>query len=349
MKITLKEIALLTNAEIVGDEGLSISNVARIQDAGKDDLTFLYLGPYEKYFSTTLASAIFVDKNFKRIRNDITYLVVEEPNKAFFTVIIKYFKPVFDLRNIDKTSSIDPSSILDENVSIGKNVVISPNCKIGKNVKIYHNSVLHDNVQIGEDSIIFSNVTIRENCKIGKRVIIHPGAVIGSDGFGFIPDDKGVYNKIPQIGNVIIEDDVEIGSNVTIDRAALGATLIKRGTKIDNLVQVAHNVTIGENTVISAQTGISGSTKIGNNCMIAGQVGFINHIEIADKTIIIAQSGVTKSITQPGTYMGSPVKPVKESMRLEAHIRNLNEYATRIKLLEDKCRVLESKINLSKD
>ncbi len=344
MNIPIKEIALLTNAKIIGDEGLSITDVARIQEARKGELTFLYLGQYEKYFPSTKASAIFVEKKFQQSRNDITYLVVDEPNKAFFKVLIKYFSSFPFIEGIDSSAFIHPSAHIGEYSAIGKNVVISANCKIGKNVKIFHNTVLLNDVSIDDDSIVFQNVSIREKCKIGKRVIIHPGTVIGSDGFGFFQNEKGEYIKIPQVGNVVIEDDVELGANVTVDRAAIGSTIIKKGTKLDNLVQVAHNVTIGENTVISAQTGISGSTKIGNNCMIAGQVGFINHIEIADKTIIIAQSGVSKSVTQPGTYMGSPLKPAREAMKLEAHYRNLEEYAKRIKQLEEKIESLQKRL-----
>lgn len=345
MEISIKEIALLTNAKIVGDEGLVINGVTRIQDAKKGDLTFLYLNAYKKFFSETQASAIFVDPSFTKSRSNITYLEVKEPNKAFFEVVIKYFSPSFNLNGIDKTAFVHPSAVVGKNAAFGKNVVISEGCKIGDNVKIYHNTVLLQNVVVDDNTIIFQNVSLRENCKIGKRVIIHCGAVIGSDGFGYIRDESGKNIKIPQIGNVIVEDDVEIGANATIDRAALGATIIKKGTKLDNLVQVAHNVSIGENTVISAQTGISGSTKIGNNCMIAGQVGFINHIEIADNTIIIAQSGISKSISKPGVYMGAPAKPVKESMKQESHIRNLSDYAERIKNLEKKIIELEKKVN----
>jgi UDP-3-O-[3-hydroxymyristoyl] glucosamine N-acyltransferase len=203
--------------------------------------------------------------------------------------------------------------------------------------------VILENVEIGDNVLIFPTVTIRENSKIGNNVIIHSGSVIGSDGFGYTPNEKGEYVKIPQIGNVIIEDDVEIGSNVSIDRAMLGSTIIKKGSKIDNLVQIAHNVIIGENTAISAQTGVSGSTEIGNNVIVAGQVGFADHLVIADKVIVAAKSGVSKSLTKPGIYFGSPAKEHREALRLEGHIRSLPDYAAKIKELEKRIEELSKR------
>ena len=224
---------------------------------------------------------------------------------------------------------------------MGKNVVIGPNCKIGNNVKIFHNSVILDNVEVGDNSLIYQNVSIREDSKIGKNVIIHAGAVIGSDGFGYRKDEKGVYNKVPQIGNVILEDDVEIGANTTIDRAALGSTIVKKGTKIDNLVQIAHNVSVGSNTVMSAQSGVSGSVKIGDNVIIAGQVGLAGHLEITDNVVLMAQSGVAKTISKPGLYFGSPAKEARTAKILEAHFRNFPEYVERIKKLEEEIKKLK--------
>jgi len=199
-------------------------------------------------------------------------------------------------------------------------------------------------VEVGENSILFQNISVREDCKIGKRVIIHPGAVIGADGFGYQKDEKGVYIKVPQIGNVIIEDDVEIGANTTIDRAALGSTVIMKGAKIDNLVQIAHNVSVGKNTVISAQSGVSGSVKIGNNVIVAGQVGIAGHLEITDNVILMAQSGVPKTISKPGLYFGTPSKEAKTAKILEAHFRNFPEYVDRIKNLEEEIKRLKEEI-----
>lgn len=345
MEITLKEAALLTGGVLFGNEEDTFCNVAKIEEATEKDISFLYLPQYEKYLATTKAKVVLVKPDLQRNREDINYIVVSNPNLALNLIINTYFKPEFNLSGIDNTACYESDVILGKNIALGKNVVIEKGAKIGNNTKIYHNSVIMANVTIGNDCLIFPNVTIRENCVIGDRVIIHSGTVIGSDGFGYSQDKEGKYIKIPQIGNVVLEDDVEIGSNVSIDRAAFGSTRIKKGCKIDNLVQIAHNVVVGENTVMSAQTGIAGSTKIGKNCVFAGQVGIVGHSEIADNVIIGAQSGVSKSLTKPGTYFGSPAKEIKTTLKLEAHIRNLPVYADRIKQLENKIIELENKLN----
>ena len=344
MSFTIKEVAQFVGGNISGDESISISKVARIEEAQKEDLTFLYHPSYEEYFSSTKASAILVKPDFKKTRNDITYIEVDSPDKAFGEIIKKYFAPDFDLTGINDTAFVHKDASIGKGVSLGMNVVISAGCKIGNNVKIFHNTVLLENVEVGDDTIVFQNVSIREDCRIGERVIIHPGVVIGSDGFGFNPDEKGVYQKIPQIGNVIIEDDVEVGANTTIDRAAVGSTIIGRRTKIDNLVQIAHNVSIGEDTVISAQCGISGSTKIGNNCIVAGQVGIVGHIKIADNVVLLARSGVGKSITKAGYYFGAPAKEIKTAYRIEAHIKNLPASIGRITEIEKEIKKLNEQL-----
>jgi len=345
MEISLKDAASLIGGKIFGNENLIIKNISKIEEAKEGDLTFLYLPAYEKYFPSTKASAILVKKGFNKTRNDITYVEVDNPNKAFFRIIHHFYKPDYKLTGIDSTAFVASDAVLGDNVSLGKNVVISSGCKIGNNTKIYHNTVLLEDVEIGSDTIIFQNVSIREKCVIGNNVIIHPGTVIGSDGFGYSRNDDGSYLKIPQIGNVIIEDNVEIGSNVSIDRASLGSTVIKKGVKLDNLVQIAHNVTLGENTVISAQTGISGSTKVGKGCIFAGQVGLVGHVEIADNVTIVAQSGVSKGISKAGTYFGSPAKEFKTALKLEALIRNLPESADKLKTLEKRIKELEEKLS----
>ena len=349
MKIKLQEIADLVNGKISGDGNLIVNNLAKIDEAKKGDLTFLYHPAYEKYFSATEASAILVKSGFDKTRNDINYVEVDHPEKAFFSLVRNYLTPKFQLEGIDKTAFVHPSAVIGKGIALGKNVVISAGCKVGDGVKIFHNTVLLDNAEVGDGSLIFPNVSIRENCKVGKRAIIHPGTVIGSDGFGFNPDEKGVYHKIPQVGNVVIEDDVELGANVTVDRASLGSTIIKSGVKVDNLVQIAHNVIVGENTVISSQSGVSGSTKIGKNCILAGQVGLVGHIEIADNTILLAQSGISKSIKKPGKYFGSPAKELSVALRLEAHLRSLPDYAERIKELENQLKVLREETTKTKE
>lgn len=350
MKITLKEIAELVSGTIFGNNEIVIKNLSKIEDAEPGDLTFLYLPAYDKFFPATKASAILVKQGFNRVRNDISYVEVKDPNKAFFSIINRFFTPNFKLEGLDPTAFIHPTAKIGQRTSIGKNVVISAGCVVGDNVKIFHNTVLHDEVVVGNDCLIFSNVTVREKCIIGNSVIIHSGTVVGSDGFGYDLDAEGVFHKIHQIGIVKIEDDVELGANVCIDRASTGATIIKKGVKIDNLVQVAHNVVIGENTAIAAQAGISGSTKVGKQCLVAGQVGVVGHIEVADKVTLMAQSGVSKGISKSGAYFGSPAKEMSTALKLEAHIRSLPEYVAKIRQLENQMRELLEKIsNLEKN
>lgn len=342
--ITVKEAADLVGGNIIGSGEIEITKVAKLEEAGPGDLSFLYLPSYEKFLETTKASAVLIKPEMKKTNPDTIYIEVENPNLALQKIVIEYFKPEINVSGIDDSAIIDPSAKIGENITLGKNVVVSANVVIGNNSKILHNTVLMENVKIGENTLLYPNVTVREECEIGNDVIIHSGSVIGSDGFGYTPDSEGVYSKVPQIGNVVIQDDVEIGSNVSIDRAAMGSTLIKKGAKIDNLVQIAHNVVIGEHTVISAQTGVSGSTKIGDHCIVAGQVGFVGHIEITDRVIIGAQSGVSKSIKKPGKYFGFPAKEMATSLRLESHIRNLPNYLEKIKKLEEKISKLEQQI-----
>jgi UDP-3-O-[3-hydroxymyristoyl] glucosamine N-acyltransferase len=343
MSIKLYEAAKIVDGNIIGDENITISGFAKIEEAQPGSLTFLYLDSYKKFFPSTKASAILVKPDFPKTRNDITYIEVGNPNKAFSKLLIHFFKIDYKLTGIDTSASIHSEASVGKDTAIGKNVVISSGCRIGSNVKIFHNAVLLENVEVGDNSVIFQNVSIREGSKIGKNVIIHANSVIGSDGFGYEIDEKGIPYKIPQIGIVIIEDDVEIGSNVSVDRASLGATVIKRGVKIDNLVQVAHNVVIGENSIIAGQAGIAGSSKIGKNCYVLGQAGVSGHIEIADNVILHVQSGIGKNITKAGNYFGSPAKEIKEAFKLEAHYRNLPDYAERIKQLEKLVKHLQEK------
>ena len=228
MKITVKEAADILGGKLYGDPSTAITGISKIEDANQGDLTFFYLSSYEKFLSTTKASAVLINQEVNKTRDDICYIEVEDPKGAFQKIITNYFTYELQLEGIDPSASISPTAQIGSNVSIGKNVVISDNCVIGNNTKIFHNTVVMENVIIDENSFIYPNITIRENCKIGKNVIIHSGTVIGSDGFGYTPDENGVYNKIPQIGNVVIGDNVEIGSNVSIDRASLGSTIKKK-------------------------------------------------------------------------------------------------------------------------
>lgn len=345
MKLKLSDAAGFVGGKLFGSADAVIENVAKIEEAQQGDLTFLDRSSYQKYLVSTHATAVLIKPDLPKTNSEINYIEVDNPAESLFMIVEKFFKPEAKLTGIDPTASIDPSASVGANAAIGKNVVISAGCKIGNNVKIFHNTVILDNVELGDDCLIYQNVSIREECKLGNRVIIHPGTVIGSDGFGYSPDKKGVYRKIPQIGNVIIEDDVELGSNVSVDRASMGSTIIKKNVKIDNLVQVAHNVVIGENTAISAQSGISGSTKVGSNCVFGGQVGLVGHVEVVDNVMIGAQSGVSKGISKPGVYFGSPAKEIKTTMKLEAHIRNLPQYSEKIKELEARVKELQKKLD----
>ncbi|MEK9137762.1 MAG: UDP-3-O-(3-hydroxymyristoyl)glucosamine N-acyltransferase, partial [Bacteroidota bacterium] len=301
----LRDIAALLNAELVGNDAVEIRRVAKIEEAVEGDISFIANPKYTRFLSTTRASAVLIGKKFDAAEGGTlplpVLLRVDDPYASFLKVLVTFHPPKDPFTpGIHPTAVIASSAKLGTDVRIGAFAVIGESCSIGEKAMIGHGTVLGDDVTIGAQSLLYSNVTVREGCVIGSRVILHSGVVVGSDGFGFAPQPDGTYEKIPQLGIVVIEDDVEIGANTTIDRATMGETRIKKGVKLDNLIQVAHNVVIGENTVSAAQAGISGSTKIGKNVMIGGQVGLTGHLEIADNTKIGAQSGVHHSINQPG-------------------------------------------------
>jgi UDP-3-O-[3-hydroxymyristoyl] glucosamine N-acyltransferase len=334
----LSEIANLINGELTGNGDLDITNVGKIEYARPDEITFIANPIYERYYNSTNAGAIIVSKRFmppKDSRN-IPMVYVNDPYRAFLN-LLEVFTPELKEREIGIHRSAvvaDTAIISNVEVSIGANCYIGDKCVIGKHVTLFPNTVLLPGVIIKDDVAIYPNVTVHNNCKIGNRVIIHSGTIIGSDGFGQAKTADGSYVKIPQKGIVVIEDDVEIGSNCTIDRATLGETKIGKGVKIDNLIQIAHNVEIGENTVIAAQTGIAGSTKIGKNCMIGGKAGFVGHIEICDNVIITAAANVSKSITDPGIYSGYRARPQKQDLKQEALLRKIEEMQVKINNLE---------------
>ena len=347
--MTAQEIANLFQGEIVGDPNVEIRRVAKIEEAGAGDLTFFANPKYAKYVASTNASAILVSTGFDTARRPASRLVfikVPDPYVAFLQ-ILKRITPMPDPfpKGIHATALVPASAKLGSGVSLGANVVLGENVFIGANTKIGHGCVLGDGSSVGENSVLYPNVSVYHGCQIGNQVILHSGVVVGSDGFGFAPKSDGTYEKIPQLGIVVIEDDVEVGSNCTIDRATMGQTLLKRGVKLDNLIQIAHNVVVGENTVIAAQAGISGSTKVGKNVVIAGQVGLIGHIEIADRSIILAQSGIRKS-TEPGkSYLGSPAKEQLRAMKIEAVVRSLPELAKDIEQLKRSLEELRNRLS----
>jgi len=329
--MTAQEIAALVGGDVEGNPGIPILKVSKIEEAGEGDLTFLSNPRYEKFVATTKASAILVERSFKidvHANPGLAFIRVDDPYVAFLQVL-KRLTPVSDpfMPGIHPASVVAGSALIGPNVSLGACAVVGREARIGANTKIAPGCVIGDGAVIGESCQLFPNVTIYHGCRLGSRVIIHAGTVIGSDGFGFAPKPDGTYEKIPQMGIVVIEDDVELGANCTVDRATMGQTVIKRGSKLDNLVHLAHNVVVGEDTVIAAQTGISGSTKVGKNVMLAGQVGIVGHIEIGDRSVVMAQSGISKSIPPGKTYFGTPAKEHMRALKIEAIIRSLPELA----------------------
>ncbi|MDH4223443.1 MAG: UDP-3-O-(3-hydroxymyristoyl)glucosamine N-acyltransferase [candidate division Zixibacteria bacterium] len=337
---TLKEIADFVQGELYGNGSIKIKGVAEIEKAQTGELTFLSNPKYKIFLERTKASAVIIDKKFETPK--IPSIRHDNPYYAFCKTL------EFFTRKKDYPEGVHPSAILGKNVKMGRRVhigayvVIQDKVSMGDRVTILSGSFVGENTVVGEDSFLYPGVTIRENCEIGKKVILHSGAVIGSDGFGYAKEDE-IYHKIPQTGRVILEDYVEIGANTTIDRATLGETRIGKGTKIDNLVQIAHNVSIGENSVIAGQAGISGSTKIGKNVTIAGQVGIIGHIKVGDNVIAGAQSGITKSVAPYTVISGYPAREHKKAKKIEACISLLPFYVKKIRELEKKIKNLERK------
>ena len=337
MQFTAAQIALLINGKVEGDISATVTSFGKIEEAKKGQISFLANPKYEEYLYQTDASVIIINDSLE-IKQAVTATLVRVPDAytAFATLLAKYQELITQqLTGIQQPSYIAATVAMGKNIFVGAFAYLGEKVIIGDNVKIFQGVVLGDNVLVGDNSIIHAGVKIYHDCVIGKNVTIHAGTVIGSDGFGYAPQSDGVYKKVPQIGNVVLEDLVEIGANVTIDRATIGSTIIRSGVKLDNLIQIAHNVEIGCNTVIAAQTGISGSTKVGRNVMIGGQVGTAGHIYIADGSKIAGQSGVTKSIKHPnGSFNGTPAADFSSSLRIQAHARNLPDLEKRVKELE---------------
>jgi len=329
----LSEIANIVHGKLVppAEGDIDIVNIGKIDSAKEDEITFIANPVYEKYFSGTNAGAVLVSKRFKpenhkRIDDRTPPLIIVEDPYLAFLELLDVFSPKTELQKIgiDERAVIsDTAEVSGEEVRIGANCFIGEKVKVGKCCSILPNVVLLAGVEIGDDVLIYPNVTIYSGCRIGNRAIIHSGTVIGSDGFGQARNPDGTFQKIPQKGIVVIGDDVEIGSNCSIDRATIGETIISKGVKLDNQIQIAHNVEIGENTVIAAHTGIAGSTKIGKNCMLGGKVGVVGHITICDDVIITAASNVSKSITKPGIYSGYRAQPQMDELKHEAVLRKI--------------------------
>jgi UDP-3-O-[3-hydroxymyristoyl] glucosamine N-acyltransferase len=346
MTFTAAQIAMLIDGKVEGDASITVTAFAKIEEAQTGQLCFLSNPKYEDYLYSTSASIVIVNESLELKKSVSCSLIrVKDAYSAFAILLTKYQAlQTQQLQGIQQPSFIAPTAKIGSNVFIAAFCYIGDHVVIGDNVKLFSGVVISNNVQLGDHTILHAGVKVYNDCLIGKNVIIHAGTVIGSDGFGFAPLADGSFKKIPQIGNVIIEDYVEIGANSTIDRATMGSTIIKSGSKLDNLIQVGHNAEVGANSVIAAQTGISGSSKLGNNLMIGGQAGIAGHITIADGTKINGQSGVNKSITKPNTTVtGTPAYDYIAALRSQTLSRSLPDMEKRIKALEKTIEKLLSK------
>ncbi|MFN3755068.1 UDP-3-O-(3-hydroxymyristoyl)glucosamine N-acyltransferase [Flavobacterium sp.] len=324
MKFTAAQIAGILEGVVVGNPDAEVFKLSKIEEGTEGSLTFLSNPKYLNYIYSTQATITIVNNTFEPENEIKTTLIKVEDAYQSFSKLLEYYNQVKLMK-----SGIEQPTVISENVTYGENLYlgsfsyIGKNVIIGDNVKIYPNTFVGDNVTIGDNTILFAGVKVYSESVIGSNCAIHSGAIIGSDGFGFAPTEDGTYSKIPQIGNVILEDYVDIGANTTIDRATLGSTVIRKGVKLDNHIQIAHNVEIGENTVIAAQTGVAGSTKIGSNCMIGGQVGIAGHLVIGNNVRVQAQSGIGKNITDGETIQGSPAFNYGDYSKSYVHFRNL--------------------------
>lgn len=341
MEFTIQQIAVMLGGEVQGDGTQKINMLAKIQDAKKGQIAFLSNPKYEQYLYTTQASAVIIKKDFQPRKEILaTLLLVDDPYSSFTVLLEEYHKLVSF-----KKEGVEEPSFIGQNCTVGKSIYrgafsyVGSGVKLGDNVKLYPHVFVGDNVTIGNNTILHPNVKLYAGTVIGNNCVIHSGTVIGSDGFGYAPQEDGSYKTIPQLGNVIVEDNVAIGANTVIDCATLfgDSTIIHKGVKLDNLIQIAHNVEIGKNTVIAAQTGISGSTKVGENCLLAGQVGIAGHLVIANNTGIGAQAGIPKSVKEEGQrLMGSPAFDVKEYFKSYAVFKRLPGLLDRLRDLEKK-------------
>jgi UDP-3-O-[3-hydroxymyristoyl] glucosamine N-acyltransferase len=339
MEFTLEQIALMLNGEIKGDKSLKINQLAKIEEGSKGSISFLANLKYEQYLYSTKSSAVIVDKTFEPKKDYTTTLILVDNAYASFTVLLQEYQKLLaqNKKGIEQPSFISETAKIGQDVYIGAFAYIGSNCSIGNNTKIYPNVSISDSCVIGKNCTIYSGAIIYHNTIMGDGCTIHGNAVIGADGFGFAPQADGTFATIPQLGNVVLENNVSVGANTTVDRATMGSTILREGVKIDNLVQIAHNVEIGKNTVIAALTGISGSAKLGESCMIGGQVGMNGHISVANRTIVTAQSGITKSVKQEGRIMaGSPAQDSHDNLKSQVLYKNLPKIEQRLREVESK-------------
>jgi|SRR5690554_4204435 len=324
MNVTAQQIADILEGDIIGNALVSVNKLAKIEEGVSGSITFLSNPKYNHYIYTTKASIVIVNKTFNLTEPVSATLILVEDSYLAFTKLLEYYNQIKLMKSgIEQPSVISEGVIYGEELYLGSFSYIGENTKIGNNVKIYPNSFIGDNVEIGDNTVLYAGSRVYSESVIGKNCVIHSGTIIGSDGFGFAPNNNETYSKIPQIGNVIIEDDVEVGAGTTIDRATLGSTIIRKGVKLDNQIQIAHNVEIGAHTVIASQTGIAGSTKIGKHCVIGGQVGIVGHITIGDYVKIQAQSGVGRSIENNQVLQGSPAMPYNDFSKSYVYFKRL--------------------------
>ena len=342
MKFKATQIAEILGGDIVGDGNVEVFKLSKIEEGEKGSLTFLSNPKYTQFIYNTKASVAIVNKTFIAEKEiNPTLIKVDDAYKAFSKLLEFYNQVKLNKVGVEAQSYISDSATIGENIYLGAFSYLGDNVKIGNNVKIFPNSYIGDNTTIGDNTIIFAGVKMYSETIVGANCNIHAGAVIGSDGFGFAPNEDGVFSKIPQIGNVIIEDNVDIGAGTTIDRATMGSTIIRKGVKLDNQIQIAHNVEIGSNTVIAAQTGIAGSTKIGENCMIGGQVGIVGHITIGNFVKIQAQTGVGRNIKNNEVLQGTPAIAYNDFNKSYVHFKNLPDLVSTIKSLEKEVKALK--------
>lgn len=335
MEFTALEIASILDGRVVGDPEAKVSTLSKIEEGVPGSISFLANLKYENYIYSTHASIVIVSENFTPEKEVVPTLIkVEDPYKSFAKLLGYYNQMRNKKSGIEPNSFIHPTAKIGNDVYVGGFTYVSENAVIGDNVVIYPNCYVGENVTIGSGTIIYSGVQLCSETKVGANCIIHSNTVLGADGFGFTPNANGVMEKVPQIGNVIIEDNVEIGAGCTIDRATLGSTIIRSGVKLDNQIQIAHNVEIKENTVIASQTGIAGSTKIGKNCIIGGQVGIVGHLKIGDFVQIQAQSGVNNNVPDGGKVYGSPAMDATDFRKSYVHFRNFPSIVKRVDELE---------------
>ena len=343
MELTAEQIAALINGQVIGNPQVKVTGLAKIEEGLEGTLSFLSNPKYEEYIYSTKSSICIVNNTFdpsKPLPSSLTLIKVEDAYACFAKLLEAYAQMTRKQPGIEQPSFISQTAKIGEHLYLGAFAYVGDNVLIGNNVAIYPNAYIGDNVKIGDNTVVHPGATIYNDCVIGNRCVIHAGVIVGADGFGFAPNEKGEFQKVPQIGNVVIEDDVEIGSNTTIDRATMGSTFIRKGVKIDNLCQIAHNVDVGQHTAMAAQVGVAGSAKIGQHVMIGGQAGISGHLKIADGTKIVAQSGIPSTVKKADTLMGSPGIPLDDFKRSYFGFRKLPFILTKLQELEKQLKEL---------